>query len=63
MTLHKITEFYSQPLIVCPNITWKFRTVALSKSFVKQNNVSNNSCTYVIISFCSKLHLSKCSGS
>jgi hypothetical protein len=35
MELHDITEFYTEWLCVCHNITSKFRTVATFKRFVK----------------------------
>jgi hypothetical protein len=34
MTLHNIIEFY---IAVCPNITSKFRTIAMFKSHIKEN--------------------------
>jgi hypothetical protein len=42
MTLHKITEFYTEWLSVYHNITSKFRTIAIFKNCVKQNNDSND---------------------
>jgi hypothetical protein len=47
MTLHKITEFYTEMFSVYPNITSKFRTIAIFKKCVKQNNDSNKTYTYV----------------
>jgi hypothetical protein len=47
MTLHKITEFYTEWFWVCPNTASKFRTTTIFKSFVKQNNDSNKTCRYV----------------
>jgi hypothetical protein len=47
MTLHKITEFYTELLSVYHNITLKFRTIAIFKNCVKQNNDSNKTCRYV----------------
>jgi hypothetical protein len=41
MTLHKITEFYTEWFSVYPNITSKFRTIAIFKNCVKQKNDSN----------------------
>jgi hypothetical protein len=39
MTLHKITEFYTELFSVYPNITSKFRTIAVfNENCVKQNN-------------------------
>jgi hypothetical protein len=37
-TLHKITEFYTKWFRVCTNLTSKFRTDAIFKSYVKENN-------------------------
>jgi hypothetical protein len=47
MALHKITEFYAEWFNVYPNITSKFRTIAIFKSCVKQNNYSNKTYRYV----------------
>jgi hypothetical protein len=47
MTLNKMTEIYTQFIIVCPNVTSKFRTIAIFKSLVKQNSESNKTCRYV----------------
>jgi hypothetical protein len=41
--LHNSIEWFS----ACPNITSNFRTIATSKSFVKQNNDSNKTCRYI----------------
>jgi hypothetical protein len=41
MTLHKIAEFYTELFSVYHNITSKFRTIAIFKNCVKQNNDSN----------------------
>jgi hypothetical protein len=53
MTLHKITEFYTEWFSVCPNITSKFRTIVIFKNWVKQNNDSNKTCRF----YFSKGHL------
>jgi hypothetical protein len=47
MTLHKITEFYTEWFSVCTNITSKFGTIAIFKNCVKQNNDSNKTYRYV----------------
>jgi hypothetical protein len=47
MTLHKITEFYTEWFSVYPNITSKIRTIAIFKNRVKQNNDSNKTYRYV----------------
>jgi hypothetical protein len=46
MSLHKITEFYTEWFSICPNITSKFHTIAIFKSFVKEND-SYKPCSYV----------------
>jgi hypothetical protein len=63
MTLHKITEFYTELFSVYPTITSKFRTIAIFKNCVKQNNDSNKTYRYDMISSYTKVHLSKCNGS
>jgi hypothetical protein len=45
---NKMTEFYTERFSVCPNITSNFRTTVIFKSNVKQNNVSNKACSYVL---------------
>jgi hypothetical protein len=47
MTLHKITEFYTELFNVYHNITSKFRTIAIFKNCVKQNSDSNKTYRYV----------------
>jgi hypothetical protein len=47
MTLHKITQFYTELFSVYPNITSKFRTIVTFKNCVKQNNDSNITYRYV----------------
>jgi hypothetical protein len=47
MTLHKITEFYTEWYSVYPNITSKFRTIAIFKNCAKQNNDSDKTYRYV----------------
>jgi hypothetical protein len=47
MTLHKITEFYTELFSVYQNITSKFRIIAIFKNCVKQNNDSNETYRYV----------------
>jgi hypothetical protein len=44
---HKITELYSEWFNVSSNKTSEFRSIAMFKSFVKQNNDSNNAYMYV----------------
>jgi hypothetical protein len=59
MTLHKITELYTEWFSVYHNITSKFRSIAIFKNCVNQNNDSNKIYRYVH----TKVHLSKCNGS
>jgi hypothetical protein len=47
MTLHKITEFYTELFSVYHNITSKFRSIAIFKNCVKQTNDSNKTYRYV----------------
>jgi hypothetical protein len=48
MTLHKITEFYTELFSVYPKISSKFRTIVIfNKNCVKQNNDSNKTKRYV----------------
>jgi hypothetical protein len=46
MTLHNITEFYTEWFSVYSNITSKFRTIAIFKNCVKQDNDSNKTYRY-----------------
>jgi hypothetical protein len=48
-TFHKITEFYTEWCNVYPNITSKFRTIAMFKRFVKQSNVSYKTGVCVLV--------------
>jgi hypothetical protein len=63
MTLHKITEFYTELFSVYHNITSKIRTIAIFKYCVKQNNDSNKTYRYVHDLLLYQVHLSKCNGS
>jgi hypothetical protein len=47
MTFQKITEFYTELFSVYHNITSKFRSIAIFKNYVKQNNDSNKTYRYV----------------
>jgi hypothetical protein len=46
MTLHKITEFYTELFSVYHNITSKFRTIVIFKNGIKENNDSNKTYRY-----------------
>jgi hypothetical protein len=63
MTLHKITELYTEWFSVYLNITSKFRTIVIFKNCVKQNNGSNKTCRTSMIFYYTKVNLSKCNGS
>jgi hypothetical protein len=63
MTFHKITEFYTELFSVYHNITSTFRTIAIFKNCVKQNNDSIKTYRYVHdLSYYTKVYLSKCNG-
>jgi hypothetical protein len=47
MILHKITALYTELFTVYHNITSKFRTIAIFKNCVKQNNDLNKTYRYV----------------
>jgi hypothetical protein len=47
LDIAKITELYTQWFSVCPNVNSKYHIIAMSKSFVKENDDSNKTCTYV----------------
>jgi hypothetical protein len=47
MTLHKITELYTEWFSVCPNITSKFLIISMLKNFAEENNDTNKACTHV----------------
>jgi hypothetical protein len=63
MVPHKITEFYMHWFSACTNITSRFRTIIIFKSFIKQNNESNKTYMYIHDLCCTKLHSSKYSDS
>jgi hypothetical protein len=63
MTLHKITEFYTELFSVYHNITSKFRTIVMFKNCVKQIMIQIKLIGMSMISYCTKVHLTKCNGS
>jgi hypothetical protein len=63
MALHKITEFYTEWFSIYPNIISKFRTIAIFKNCVKQNNETIKLIGMFMISSYTKVHLCKCNGS
>jgi hypothetical protein len=40
MALHKIIEFYAWWFSICPDITSKFRNIAIFENLIKQRNNS-----------------------
>jgi hypothetical protein len=63
MTLHKITEFYTKLFSVYHNITSKFRTIVIFKNCVKQNMIQIKLIGMSMISYYTKVNLSKYNGS
>jgi hypothetical protein len=63
MTLHKITEFYTEWFSVYPNMTSKFRTIAIFKNCVKKTMIQIKLIGMCMIFYETKVHLSKCNGS
>jgi hypothetical protein len=63
MTLHKITEFYTELFSVYHNITSQFRTTAIFKNCVKKIKIQIKLVGMSMISYYTKFHLSKCNGS
>jgi hypothetical protein len=48
MTLHKITDFYTEWFSICHNIISKFWTTSIFKSSIKENNDSHKTCMSMI---------------
>jgi hypothetical protein len=63
MTLHKFTEFFTEFFSVYHNITSKFRTIAIFKNCVIQKMIQIKLVGMSMISYYTKVHLSKCNGS
>jgi hypothetical protein len=63
MTLHKITELYTEWFSVYPNITSKFRTIAIFKNYVKQKMIQIKLIGISMISYYTKVNFPKCNGS
>jgi hypothetical protein len=63
MTLHKITEFYTEWFSVYPNITSKFRTISMFKTASNKTMIQIKLIGMFMISYYTKVHLSKCNGS
>jgi hypothetical protein len=59
MTLHNITELYTEWFSYCTNITTIFRSTAIFKSSATQNNGFKKHVRF----HCTEPHLPKCSGS
>jgi hypothetical protein len=63
MTLDKITEFYTELFSVYHNITSKFCTIAIFKSASNKIIIQIKLIGMSMISYYTKVHLSKCNGS
>jgi hypothetical protein len=63
MTLNKITEFYTEWFSVYHNITSKFRAIVVFKNCVKKIMIQIKLIGMFMISYKTKVHLSKCNGS
>jgi hypothetical protein len=63
MTLHKITEFYTELFSVYYNITSKFRTISIFKTASNKIMIQIKLKGMSMISYYTKVHLSKCNGS
>jgi hypothetical protein len=63
MTLHKITEFYTELFSVYPNITSKFRTIAIFKTASNKTMIQIKLIGMSKISYYTKFHLSECNDS
>jgi hypothetical protein len=63
MTLHKITEFYTEWFSIYPNITSKFRTIAMFKTCDNKIMIQIKLIGMSMISYYTEIHLSKCNGS
>jgi hypothetical protein len=47
MALHNFAELYTEWFAVCTSTTSKFRTIAIFKSFVEENNDSDKTCRWI----------------
>jgi hypothetical protein len=63
MTLHKITEFYTEWFSVYPNITSKFRTIVILKTASNKIMIQIKLIGMSMIFYYTKVHSSKCNGS
>jgi hypothetical protein len=63
MTLHKITEFYTELFSIYSNTTSKFRTIAIFKTALNKIMIQIKLIGMSMISYCTKVLLSKCNGS
>jgi hypothetical protein len=63
MTLHKITEFYTEWFSVYPNITSKFAPSPYLKTAPNKIMIQIKLVGMSMISYYTKVHLSKCNGS
>jgi hypothetical protein len=63
MTLHKITEFYTELFSVYHKITSKFCTITIFKTASNKIMIQIKFIGMSMISYYTKVHLSKCNGS
>jgi hypothetical protein len=63
MTLHKITKFHTEWFSVYPNITSKFRTIAIFKTASNKIMIQIKLISMSMISYYAKVHLFKCNSS
>jgi hypothetical protein len=63
MTLHKITEFYTEWFSGYHNITSKFRTITIFKKLHQKIRIQIKLIGISMIFYYTKVHLSKCNGS
>jgi folylpolyglutamate synthase/dihydropteroate synthase len=63
MTLHKITEFYTEWFSVYPDITSKFAPSPYLKTVSNKIMIQTKLIDMFMISYYTKVHLSKCIGS
>jgi hypothetical protein len=63
MTLHKITEFYTEWFSVYPNITSKFGTIVILKTASNKIMFQIKLAGLSMIFYYTKVHLSKCNSS
>jgi hypothetical protein len=55
MSLHKVTEVYTEWFILCPNITLKFRTIAIFKASLNKMTIETKLVDTSMNFYCTKL--------